>query len=36
LEAIATDIGKMGMIAAYITLIVLFIRFFVENMQDKY
>lgn len=26
----------MGMIAAYITLVVLFIRFFVENMQDSY
>jgi len=25
LEAIATDIGKMGMLAAYITLVVLFI-----------
>lgn len=36
LEAIATDIGKMGMLAAYITLVVLFIRFFVENMQDSY
>ena len=36
LEAIATDIGKMGMLAAYITLVVLFIWFFVENMQDGY
>jgi len=31
LEVIATDIGKLGMIAAGITVIVLFIRFFVEQ-----
>lgn len=31
LEEIATDIGKLGMIAAAITVLVLFIRFFVEQ-----
>ena len=31
LEKIATDIGKVGMVAAAITLIVLFARFFIET-----
>lgn len=31
LEKIATDIGKLGMIAATITVFVLFVRFFVEQ-----
>ena len=31
LTAIATDIGYIGMIAAGITLIVLFLRFFIEQ-----
>lgn len=31
LEAIATDIGKLGMIAAYITVLVLFVRFWIEK-----
>ena len=30
LEAIATDIGKLGMVSAYITVMVLFIRFWIE------
>ncbi len=30
LEAIATDIGYLGMISAAITVAVLFIRFFIE------
>lgn len=36
LEIIATDIGKLGMIAASITVIVLFIRFFIEQGLDGY
>jgi hypothetical protein len=36
LEAIATDIGKLGMIAAYITIMVLFVRFWIDHMNDGY
>ena len=31
LEAIATDIGKLGMVSAYITVMVLYIRFWIEQ-----
>ena len=31
MEAIATDIGKMGIVAAAITVVVLFLRFFIET-----
>jgi len=31
LEAIATDIGKLGMVSAYVTVMVLFIRFWIEQ-----
>ena len=31
LETIATDIGKLGMISAAITVFVLFLRFFIEQ-----
>ncbi len=36
LEAIATDIGKLGMVSAYITVMVLFIRFWIEQGIDGY
>lgn len=36
LEKIATDIGKLGMIAAAITVFVLFVRFFVEQGIEGY
>jgi P-type Ca2+ transporter type 2B len=36
LEVIATDIGKLGMIAAVITVSVLFIRFFIEQGIEGY
>ena len=31
LEKIATDVGKVGVISAAITVVVLFLRFFIEN-----
>lgn len=36
LETIATDIGKLGIIAAVITVTVLFIRFFIEQGIEGY
>lgn len=36
LEVIATDIGKLGIVAACITVLVLFIRFFIEQGIDGY
>ena len=36
LDRIATDIGKLGMIAAAITVLVLFARFFIEEGIDGY
>ncbi len=36
LEAIATDIGKLGMVCAYITVMVLFIRFWIEKCMEGY
>jgi Ca2+ transporting ATPase len=36
LEVIATDIGKLGMIAATITVLVLFLRFFIEQGIEGY
>lgn len=36
LETIATDIGKLGMISATITVLVLFIRFFIEQGIEGY
>lgn len=36
LETIATDIGKLGIAAAVITVFVLFVRFFVEQGIDGY
>ena len=36
LEAIATDIGKLGMLIAYITVLVLFVRFWIEQGIDGY
>jgi len=36
LEAIATDIGKLGMVAAYITVMVLFVRFWIEQGVEGY
>ncbi len=36
LEAIATDIGKLGMISAYITIMTLFVRFWIDHNIDGY
>ena len=36
LEEIATDIGKLGMIAAYITILTLFVRFWIDYMISGY
>jgi magnesium-transporting ATPase (P-type) len=36
LEAIATDIGKLGMVSAYITVMVLFLRFWIEQGYAGY
>lgn len=36
LEAIATDIGKLGMISAYITIMVLFVRFWIDHSMESY
>lgn len=35
LEAIATDIGKLGMFAALLTIHILLIRFFVESLYSR-
>jgi len=35
LEVIATDIGKLGMYAALLTMHVLYIRFFAESFADR-
>ena len=35
LEAIATDIGKLGMYAALLTVHVLLLRFFIERMSRR-
>lgn len=36
LEAIATDIGKLGMISAYITIMCLFVRFWIDHSMESY
>jgi hypothetical protein len=35
LEKIATDIGKLGMYVALLTIHVLFLRFFIERFASK-
>ena len=35
LEAIGTDIGKLGMYCALLTIHVLFLRFFIEKLADR-
>ena len=35
LEAIATDIGKLGMYAALLTIHILLLRFFIERLADR-
>lgn len=35
LEAIGTDIGKLGMYCALLTIHVLFLRFFITNLQSR-
>jgi hypothetical protein len=35
LEAIGTDIGKVGMFCALLTIHILFLRFFIERLINK-
>lgn len=35
LEKIGTDVGKFGLYAALLTIHILFLRFFVENLIDR-
>ena len=35
LEAIGTDIGKVGMYCALLTIHILFLRFFIERLMNK-
>lgn len=35
LEAIGTDIGKVGMYCALLTIHILFLRFFIEKLSNR-
>lgn len=35
LESIGTDIGKVGMYCALLTIHILFLRFFIEKLSDR-